>query len=79
MSGTINMHDDNISKLNIMPKLDECANTQRSSAFDENDVMSMINTYKDHLQKSHDVVNINFPKENSETKEIINAMKKLTR
>ena len=60
-----------------MSKLDECANTLRSSAFDENDVMSMINTCKDYLQKYHDAVNINLPKVNSETKEIINSIKRI--
>ena len=77
MSGTIAMHNDNISKLNVMSKLDKHGNILRSSAFNENDVMSIINTCKDHLQKSHDVANINSPKVNSKTKEIINAIKKL--
>ena len=77
MSGTIAIHDDNVSKLNVMSKLDECANTLRSSAFNENDVMSMINMCKDHLQKSHNVANINLHKVNSETKEIINSIKRI--
>ena len=36
MSSTIAMHNDNVSKLNVTSKLDECANTLRSSAFNEN-------------------------------------------
>ena len=37
MPGTIAMHNDEISKLNVMSKLDECTKTLRSSTFNEND------------------------------------------
>ena len=69
MSGKMAMHNDNISKLNFMSKLDEFLNTVCSSAFIENDVVSMIHMCKDHLQKYHGVANIDLLKVNSETKE----------
>ena len=76
MPGTNSTHGNNTSKLNAVSKLDECVSTLRSCAFDENYAMPMIKMCKDHLQKSHDVVNINLPKVNTETKEIINAIKR---
>ena len=77
MSGTITMHNDNISKLNVMSKLDEHAGTFHSSAFNDNNAMIMTNMCKDHLQKSHNVANINLHKVNSETTEIINSIKRI--
>ena len=77
LSATIATHKDNLSKLNTISKLDEHVSTLRSSTLNENDVVVMINMCKQHLEKSHDIVNINLPKINSDTKEITNAIKRI--
>ena len=75
MSSTITMHNDNIMKLNVVSKLDEQTGTLSSSAFNDDDVMFMINAHKDHLQKHRDVANINLLKVNSETKKYLTLSK----
>ena len=43
----------------------------------ENEIIVIINIYKQHLEKSHNIVSINLPKINSDTKEIINVIKRI--
>ena len=77
LSGTVAMHKDNLSKLNIISKLDEHLSTLQSSMFNENEVMAIINMYKQHLEKSYNIANINLPKISGDTKEIINIIKRI--
>ena len=77
LSGTIATHKDNISKLDIIKQLDEYLKKIRSYVINENDVSQVINTCKKHLEASYDVVNINLPKVNRETNEIIHALNRI--
>ena len=43
----------------------------------ENDVMCVISMCKEYLQQSHDVVELNLPKINRETKEIVQALNRI--
>ena len=61
LAGTIAIHKGNIEKLCVMHRLDKFLNNLRSHAMNENDVMYIISMCKEHLQQSHDVVELNLP------------------
>ena len=68
------MSKDKNCKLDTTENLNDYLTILSFVVINENDVSRLINLCKNHLQQLHEVVTIDLPKINTETKQTINAM-----
>ena len=76
LEGTTTMLKDNEEK-DVIRKLVCFAECLKTGPMNENDVLSELTLCKDHLQRSHDVVNQHLPSMNNEVKGIIDVLKRI--
>ena len=77
LEGTITILKDNNNKKYLINKLECLCDCLKTAPMNENDVISTLTLCKDHLKRSHDVVNQHLPSMNNEVRGIIDVFKRI--
>ena len=77
LKGTLEITNDNNNKLLLNDKIDAFLDGLKSTPMNENEVVCLLKSCKDNFKLSHDTVNNSLPKVNTETKGIIDALRRI--
>ena len=71
LEGSISILKDNKQKLDAINKIIYVIESIKTAPINENDVVKIMSTCKDYLQRSHDLANENMPKINGKARGIV--------
>ena len=77
LKGTLEIIKDNNNKLLLIEKIDLFLDGLKSTPMNENEVVCLLKSCKDNFKLSHDTVKNSLPKVNTETKGIIDALRRI--